>query len=547
MISALRLTTQATPSYSFWNRLLSRPRNAAFASSLSAIHRGIHRSDPGAHRARGRVRGERGRPTTSPNGRPANDARDRSRNLTAKEVRDAIVNEDTESTAGRQSRRKRFHNPESNFGKKSLVYRMKFGDLKDKATSILASNQKAHEEARVKATPRGQRRTEPSSQRTEAKSRWNKSTSEKSQTNIEGARHEFEEDTKQRGPKKNKHPISVRYTTAASQFLFGKSVVKAALAMGKRKSYHLYILEGEKRQQDYESLRSLVKAKRIPVTVVKDAGKALMDKMSGGRPHNGYVLEASPLPQIPVSSLGPLIGNPWKPAFAVTLGRQSAEEEAINGTDSVLYYQNRKLQKPLVLLLNEVLDPGNMGALLRTARFLGVSAVAITRHGSASLTPVVLKASAGAAEEIPLVTVDSAIDFISGSKAAGWRIYAAAPLTSRKDARKITLDQVEEQNPLSAAPCVLVLGSEGQGLPWALRREADYEVSIPGTTSNTSVDSLNVSVAGGVLCNAFLRIRQPKKEDPAPVNVSGDAQMEQDGSSAEKRESAKRVEEEGLF
>lgn len=431
--------------------------------------------------------------------------------------------------------------------------------MKDKADSILAANQRSHEEARVRASQRGQR-AEASSQssrhsgRGDAVSDRRRHQPEERHTSrarveVGDANDDLESSSKRRGSKKTMHPISVKYTTAASQFLFGKSVVKAALAMGKRKFYNLYILEGERREQDSESLKALVKKNRVPVTLVKDAGKALMDKMSGGRPHNGYVLEASPLPQLPISSLGPLIGNPWRPAFAVTVGRQSAEEEAINGTNTIVHYENRKLQKPLVLLLNEVLDPGNVGALLRTARFLGVSAVAMTKQGSSGLTPVVLKASAGAVEEIPLFTVDSAIDFITASKAAGWRSYAAAPLTSRKDPRKVTLEQVEKQNPLSEAPCILILGSEGQGLPWALRRESDFEVSIPGTTSKSSVDSLNVSVAGGVLCNAFLKLRQPEKGEAATQAQSSSEAVEEQKEDIKDADQDKTKEEteEGLF
>ena len=320
-------------------------------------------------------------------------------------------------------------------------------------------------------------------------------------------RREDEMGNEKRKPDRRREPISIGRVTAASQFLFGTAVINAALAARRRKLYRLYVLNTGKRAQEIEDQRNnpqiLAKEFGVPVTFVDQQRGAMMDKMSGGRPHNGYILEASPLPQLPVTALGPWSAPHSKPTFEVVLGRQSKEEEAVNGKDTRIPYRRGKQRKPFVVLLHEVVDPGNLGAMIRSAAFLGASAVAITTGGSATLTPVATKAAAGASEEIPILIVGSDLDFITVSKKAGWRFYATAPPSLHKDPRKTTTAKVEKDDPLAEAPCVLVLGSEGKGLPKTLRRAADFEISIPGA-SKTSVDSLNVSVAGGILCNAFL-------------------------------------------
>lgn len=67
--------------------------------------------------------------------------------------------------------------------------------------------------------------------------------------------------------------------------------------------------------------------------------------------------------------------------------------------------------------------------------------------------------------------------------------------------------------PLRKQPCVLMLGGEGEGLRWNLRKDADHEVGIEGKPGRKGgLDSLNVSVAGGLLCEAFLRLGGPKEE-----------------------------------
>ncbi|KXJ90826.1 hypothetical protein Micbo1qcDRAFT_163468 [Microdochium bolleyi] len=331
-----------------------------------------------------------------------------------------------------------------------------------------------------------------------------------------------------RDPRREDGPIRIHHTTAASQFLYGRSVVEAALKHSRRQLYRFYVYSGEDRQtlsQD-EALSRLAGSREIEcITVKGQQGLRMLDKMSGGRPHNGCVLEASPLPQLPVKGLGVAAEEDDRQGFHLELAHQSAEEAQVNGSTAFVPYDLPAGRHPLVLLLDGILDPGNLGAILRSAAFLGVNAVAITKDSSAGLTPVALKASAGAAEVMTLFSVKSTLSFLEQSKEAGWMVYAAVPSTSRmRNNSHLTLDRVESYDPLSSRPTILVIGSEGEGLAKQVRRVSDHEVSIPSASGLfDAVDSLNASVATALLCQTFL-----KKQTNEILRSQGFAEREQD-------------------
>ncbi|KAG4443489.1 hypothetical protein IFR05_001059 [Cadophora sp. M221] len=329
----------------------------------------------------------------------------------------------------------------------------------------------------------------------------------------------------------DKHmPLSMPYTTPASEFLYGASVVEAAIAsrkVPKRKLYKLYIYDGEHRtiaERD-SRLEGLARKNSIEIVRVGNDWVRLMDKMSGGRPHNGYILEASPLPRLPVTHLREVKSDDGQGGFEVSVDHQSREEAAVNGTASFIQTTNgRNGRKPLVLLLDSIVDPGNLGGIIRTASFLGVSAIAISTRNSASFTPVVLKASAGASENITLFSVNKPAGFVVDSKAAGWRVYAAVAPSKRNDpSMPVSLSTDELKDPLAEAPCILMLGSEGVGLRWNLRSKADFDLYIRGCGQSFSVDSLNVSVATGILCNSFLS----KKGGKSAASVTDERSVKQ--------------------
>ncbi|KAK4144339.1 uncharacterized protein C8A04DRAFT_11583 [Dichotomopilus funicola] len=309
--------------------------------------------------------------------------------------------------------------------------------------------------------------------------------------------------------------VSIPYTTAASQFLYGRSVVEAALRASRRKLYRLYIYDGANRENTTSNtlMARLAKKRGVPVEIVKEGGLRLFDKLSQSRPHNGFILEASPLPRPLLTALGPIPPDyTTNPRIPLELGHQSAEDAEINGTPTTLPAPPSPGHKPLVIVLDKVLDPGNLGAILRTVSFMGATAVGITKKHSASLTAVALKASAGAAESLALFSVNSLPDFITLSRANGWSVYAAvAGVTGSlpsviKQRRQITPRDIEDADPLRHEPCMLVIGNEGDGLERLIVKKGDYELSIPNLAApGSGVDSLNVNVAAALLCSAFLR------------------------------------------
>ena len=164
----------------------------------------------------------------------------------------------------------------------------------------------------------------------------------------------------------------------------------------------------------------------------------------------------------------------------------------------------------------EQLDPGNLGGILRSAFFLGVDAVAVSDRNSAPLSPIALKASAGASESLPLFSVRHPAAFVEESQKNGWKFYAAvAPSAPKKSSSSSSSANPRGVHHFSTSdvelqerdhPTVLMLGGEGEGLRWNLQKKADFTVSIGGPRKGEGgVDSLNVSVAAGLLCETFLR------------------------------------------
>jgi 23S rRNA (guanosine2251-2'-O)-methyltransferase len=158
----------------------------------------------------------------------------------------------------------------------------------------------------------------------------------------------------------------------------------------------------------------------------------------------------------------------------------------------------------LVLALDGVQDPHNLGACLRTADACGVLAVVVPRDRAAPLNATARKVAAGAAETTPVVTVTNLARSLKLIKEAGlWIVGADA--NAPAPAREVDL---------TGGRC-LVMGAEGAGLRELTRRNCDWLVSLPALGA---VESLNVSVAAGMLLYEALRQRQTAK---SPRSASG--------------------------
>ena len=324
-------------------------------------------------------------------------------------------------------------------------------------------------------------------------------------------KHQYSDEEPERVKAHVQPPKAMPHTHPASEFVYGINAVDAALRCGRRKLYRLYIYQafGELLDAHKIAVRKAALARNVPVKMAFGPWLRLFDQACSGRPHNGCVLEASHLPLLPVKSLYPLF-DPKMDCFGVELAPQSREEAAVNGSSNEvpIIRGDRGKTFPVVLLLDGVLDPGNLGAIIRSAYYLGVDAIVFAGRNSAPLSPVAIKSSAGAAENMTFLHVTNEMDFIKRSQDNGWRFYAAeAPgLGAIVDDGQT---QVVNQH-----PSVLMMGNEGTGLSNRIRRLADSTVSIPNTrnpvmgfsSDPARVDSLNVSVAAALLMEKFLHV-----------------------------------------
>ncbi len=158
-----------------------------------------------------------------------------------------------------------------------------------------------------------------------------------------------------------------------------------------------------------------------------------------------------------------------------------------------------------LLVLDGITDPGNLGALLRTAECAGVTGVVLPRHRSVHISPTVTKAAAGAVEHLPLALA-------GGVPAALADLSQAGVTTVGLDAAGTT-DLFDPAVPISG-PVALVLGAEGRGLSRLVRQRVDLLVAIP---LQGGLNSLNVSAAAAVACFEVVRRRTSAPADEVPT------------------------------
>lgn len=226
------------------------------------------------------------------------------------------------------------------------------------------------------------------------------------------------------------------------------------------------VVDVARRDRVVSRIESMASAQRLAVS---RESRDWFDRRFGGIAHQGVALE-------------------------LTLGAPLEE--------SALYHRPAADASPVLLVLDGVQDPHNLGACLRTADATGVTAVVVPRDGAAGLTPVVSKVAAGAAETVPLVTVVNLVRTLERLKAAGYWVFGADG-DARDSVHGLPFD----------GPTVVVLGAEGRGLRRLTRQHCDRLFRIPmlGT-----VTSLNVSVATGVVLYERVRQRDTRADRSRP-------------------------------
>ena len=161
------------------------------------------------------------------------------------------------------------------------------------------------------------------------------------------------------------------------------------------------------------------------------------------------------------------------------------------------YADARSLLAPadaLVIALDEIQDPHNLGAVCRVAESAGAAGVVITERRSAEVTPAVCKASAGAVEHLAVAKVPNLANWLGEAKEAGAWVYGAATSS----------EAVPYDQPDYSGKAVLVLGSEGRGLRPRVAAGCDALVSLP---QRGRVGSLNVATAAAALVYGILQLR----------------------------------------
>jgi 23S rRNA (guanosine2251-2'-O)-methyltransferase len=197
--------------------------------------------------------------------------------------------------------------------------------------------------------------------------------------------------------------------------------------------------------------------------------------------------------------------EPWLRGLRVELQR-TEEIEARCGSDShqgicaevspYVYADEAELlavPEPLLVALDEVTDPQNLGAVIRTAECVGATGVILPERRSAEVTAAVCKASAGAVEHLPVAQVRNLADFLGAAKRTGCWVYGAAAGAD-----------TPYMQPDYRGGVVLVLGAEGKGLRPRVAGACDALVSIP---LSGRIDSLNVSATAAVLLYGILHRR----------------------------------------
>lgn len=165
--------------------------------------------------------------------------------------------------------------------------------------------------------------------------------------------------------------------------------------------------------------------------------------------------------------------------------------------DDMFALADSRGEKPFLIICDEIEDPHNLGAIIRTAEATGVHGVIIPERRSASLNATVAKAACGALEYVPVARVTNIANTIDALKERGVWVFGAD--MDGDDYTKTDFD----------APCALVIGNEGKGIGALTAKKCDAILSLPMLGK---INSLNASVAAGILMYEVVRSRKADKQ-----------------------------------
>jgi 23S rRNA (guanosine2251-2'-O)-methyltransferase len=248
-------------------------------------------------------------------------------------------------------------------------------------------------------------------------------------------------------------------------YLFGLNPVLEALRAHPETVERLYLAEGALGPRVAGELLSRAGERKIRVDRVD---RERLSRLAEGGVHQGVVAEVKDFEYLELEALIALAADGERP--------------------------------PLLVLLDGIQDPHNLGAIVRSAHALGAHGVVLTKDRAASVTPAVVKASAGAVSHTPIARVTNLSRAIEALKAAGYWTVA--------------LDPSGDREPWAArldGPLAVIVGAEGAGVRKGVLGHCDFRLRIPMLGQ---VDSLNASVSAGVLLYEIARQRQGRPNSP---------------------------------
>lgn len=241
--------------------------------------------------------------------------------------------------------------------------------------------------------------------------------------------------------------------TQTNTYIYGRHPVEELLKTSPKKISKIFVREGI-RIADMNVIMSIASANKIPVVNVN---KKKINDLVGTVNDQGIIAEASFVSYADFDT--------WLAGLDLT-------------------------KNPAVFLLDEITDPHNVGAILRTAAAIGVSGVIIGKHNQASINGTVFKTSAGYASRVPIIRVSNLNTAVLDLKKAGFWSYGLALEGESLWSQKFN------------APSVFIIGNEGEGIRAQTLKHCDFKISIPMTNS---VESLNASVSSAIVGYEWLR------------------------------------------
>jgi 23S rRNA (guanosine2251-2'-O)-methyltransferase len=242
--------------------------------------------------------------------------------------------------------------------------------------------------------------------------------------------------------------------------LFGIHAVQAALDYSPQKIQRAWV-DGQR--QDARLKQVVDELAGLGVNAEKVDRKKL-DKMADGKNHQGVIV-------------------------AVELPAMRSEDQLKQDVEALT-------DSPFYLVLDQVQDPHNLGACLRTADAVGVHGIIVTKDNAAGITPTVCKVASGAAETVPVYQVTNLARVLRWLKSQNiWIMGTAGEASETPYSMKLDM------------PLAVVMGAEGDGMRHLTRQHCDFLVKIPMLGQ---VESLNVSVAAGVLLYEVFRQKHLK-------------------------------------